>query len=186
MTNNYSDFIGKIDVDKVILELQDYLETLKKLFVVKSGSYDRLDEYEFPKMEFIHDKLKKYKFANGKPEKNTIELNPMATFWWCMYDSMSNTIHTFPFLHHHSSSWERQQVDLFIVNCIINELKDVHLDENLIKLKSSFVVKNGHRYKVKYVHDYSPIGCKNQLLIIKTTTKELIYCTTEYFNEKIY
>jgi hypothetical protein len=65
-------------------------------------------------------------------------------------------------------------------------LKDVHLDENLIKLKSSFVVKNGHRYKVKYVHDYSPIGCKNQLLIIKTTTKELIYCTTEYFNEKIY
>lgn len=24
MTNNYSDFIGKIDIDKVLSELQDY------------------------------------------------------------------------------------------------------------------------------------------------------------------
>lgn len=181
---NYSDFIGKIDVDKTVSELQNYLEILKKLFVVKTGSYDRLDEYETPKMNFIHDKLHEYKFVNGYPEKNTIEKNPMAAFWWCVYHSISNSIYTFPFLHHHASSWERQQVDVFIINCIINELNNVHLDP--IKSKDTYIVENGHRYKVKYAHDYSPIGCKNQLHIIKTATKELIYCTTSYFNEKIY
>ena len=68
--------------------------------------------------------LKKYGFVNGEPEINA--KNFKATFWWQIYDLVSNIIYS-PNLKtevfsHHSSAYERNEALIIEVNYILQNI----------------------------------------------------------------
>lgn len=179
MNYAYKDFINVIDIQQTVSELQDFINVLHNSPKSKFGGYDRLGEYEDMKFTFVQGKLRRYKFVNGEPDRNTIEVNSYAAFYWCIHNSMSNTLYQYPFLHHHASAYERYKVDVFILRCIIAELTE----SRMIPPKIGKLKYNSRTYNVKYFHDYSPTGCSGQLFEVITSTKKLVLSNVERIDE---
>jgi len=114
----YDKFKAALDTGKIVHELESFIQTITQApGITEQRFYTGLDEYVSHKMAFVHKKLKEVGFANAQPEKNTIENNPAACFWYTVYQSM-----LFSSAGHHAPTKERQKNDILTVRKIISEL----------------------------------------------------------------
>lgn len=102
--------------------VQENLEELHKKILNAKVTDDFIDEfrhgtYRKHKGNLIHHKLDEHGFINGEPKKNTIKLNPQASFWWQLYLQF-----ICPMYPHHSSSQLHQQMDLEILDKLFIEI----------------------------------------------------------------
>lgn len=95
MKDKISYSLGKVLETKEISlnsfnDLRNLLPLLERLSLTasKQTHYDKLEEWETKVYEYIREKLSKYGFVNGEPEKN--RENPEAIFWFNVYSLMSN------------------------------------------------------------------------------------------------
>jgi hypothetical protein len=97
--------VDKIDVEWAIGEVEEFLSMVNAISVDDKRCYSASYEEAHKKWyTFLHDRLHKYGFANGEPDKNTFEKNPKAAFWWQIF--MMNPYYYGPNYDHHGSSRE--------------------------------------------------------------------------------
>ena len=108
------------------MDIKEYLSLIKELSntASKKTHYDNLNVWSDAAYPFIHDRLKKYGFANGQPEVN--KKNPNASLWWMIYQLLSNITYS-PNLRtevssHHSSAFERNEAMRMDLEKLIEKL----------------------------------------------------------------
>ena len=77
----------------------------------RNTHYDKLSDWNNPTYDFIRKMLNYYGFIQGEVEKN--KLNQDASFWWSLYQVVSNITYS-PLLEtevsrQHSSAYERNE-----------------------------------------------------------------------------
>lgn len=116
-----SNLLSEASIDAVT-DLQTFVAFLEALrsTASKQTHYERLEHWNGPVFNYVHNMLKKYGFVSGDPEANS--KNPDARFWASVYNIVSNVIYS-PHLksevvYHHSSAYDRNEA-------LILEIQDV-------------------------------------------------------------
>jgi hypothetical protein len=158
---NYYDLKNYLNVNEIAKELDDYIEYVKKAKVTEQRFYVGIDEYIDYIMEYVDDKLDEVGFVNGNVESNGPEDDPLAAFWFNVYQSMHGLC--YPLFDHHASTMERRENDILKLKCIKNTLLGIETEIGKIK------------GKVRKISDYSPMGTKGQIKCVWLATKEKMF-----------
>jgi hypothetical protein len=82
----FKELSANVDKNWALEELRDFLVFIKTFKVDDVDGYSNSFKKVFSNWHsYIHEKLNKYDFQNGKPEENTFEKRPKAKFWLCIY-----------------------------------------------------------------------------------------------------
>jgi hypothetical protein len=92
-----------IDFEWAIGEIEEFLSTVNGIYVDDERGYSHSHNSAYKAWySFIHDRLHRYGFVNGEPDRNTFDKNPKAAFWWKVYQI--NPLNYGPAYDHHCSS----------------------------------------------------------------------------------
>ena len=168
MIRDYRDYLRFLPKNLLINSLKAYLTFIKEIPVNNETCYsDSKESFHSKKYDYIHKMLDAAGFVNGEPTKNEFEKNPIANFWWNIYQSVNGTLNVYPFPHHHCSSKELQEALINLIMSIISYLDN----KSSCLLKAS--LKTNPMNKSLFVKSYdfetieadlSPIGTKNQIV----------------------
>lgn len=155
------------------LYLDELISVVEHAPVTSKTHYHELDAFTDPVYAKEHAILDAIGFKNGDPDANKIK--PLVNIWWkCIYPISTNVLYTFPFLHHHCSSEERQKVMLRSYNAIKGYINGVEC--NLIE--GDKVRINGSLRTLKRIKDHSPSGTVNTVLSIEVSDNEILAVAT--------
>jgi hypothetical protein len=159
--HDYQEFLKFLKIEDLSILIVEYAEWIKIApGITEKRFYCGKDEYSHHVSMFAHEKLHESGFVNGEPKANTLDLNPLAAFWWNIMQTMHG--YCYPLFDHHASTQECQENDLLKLKCVLNYLKGKKTD-----LKT--------RGKIKRFYDYSPSGTKNQIFCVYLATKTKIF-----------
>lgn len=114
----FKELPANVDKNWAIKELSNFLVLIETFKVDDVGAYSNSFEKLFSSWySYIHEKLNKYDFQNGKPEENTFEKRPKAKFWLCIYCTFISG--------HHLTSREVQKKMVNTINKAINYIKEI-------------------------------------------------------------